>query len=253
MRAAAAVTDSRFGMKPPFLVPLALAAVGGACGRVPAMARWYTRSDERVLWYHATAEKRIALTIDDGPAATTDSILDVLTRHGAKATFFLIGSRVAGNEEVVRRMIRDGHEVANHMLYDIPSARLAPDTFQLHFARTDSILRSFGVGPVWFRPGSGRFNEAMLEFLCDRGFVGVLGDVYPFDTAIRSAAFAVDFIVERTRPGSIIILHDGHGRGNRTARVLAHALPALAAAGYRVMTLTELVGNAEHSPCESRS
>jgi peptidoglycan-N-acetylglucosamine deacetylase len=240
-------------MKPPRLVPLAtLAALLAACGRVPAVARWYTRADERVLWYHTTSEKLVALTIDDGPAATTDSLLDVLAAHGARATFFIIGSRVPANEAVVRRMIREGHEVANHMLFDVPSAKLAPDTFALHFARTDSILRSFGVQPVWFRPGSGRFNEHMLEFVCARGSIGVLGDVYPFDTAIRSAGFAADVILERTRPGSIIILHDGEKRGYRTARVLAHVVPVLARAGYRIVTLTELaraaasVGRASH-------
>src|SRR5215212_4346880 len=124
-------------MKTPRLVPFAVAAVNRACGRVPAVARWYTRADERVLWYGATSEKLVALTIDDGPAATTDSILDVLASHGAHATFFLIGSRVEGNEHLVRRMLREGHEVANHMLLDIPSAKLTPDAFRRHFLRTD--------------------------------------------------------------------------------------------------------------------
>ena len=222
-------------------MPMALAALTTACGRVPAVARWYTRADDGVLWYAPTSEKLIALTIDDGPAASTDSILDVLGAHGAKATFFLIGSHIEGNEDVVRRLIREGHEVANHMLFDVPSAKLSPDTFALHFTRTDSILRSFGAEPVWFRPGSGRFNDRMLALLCEVGSIGVLGDVYPFDAAIPSAGFAVDFITQRARPGSIIIMHDGKGRGRRTARALAYVLPTLQRAGYRVVTLTELM------------
>jgi peptidoglycan/xylan/chitin deacetylase (PgdA/CDA1 family) len=226
------------------LVPLGLLTLLAACGRVPAAARWYTRADERVLWYHPTSEKLVALTIDDGPSARTDSILDVLARHGARATFFIIGAHVEGNEEVVRRLLRDGHEVANHTWLDVPSASLSPDTFQLHFTRTDSLLRSFGARPVWFRPGSGRFNARMLELICAHGSVPVLGDVYPFDTAIRSVGFAADFLLERTRPGSIIILHDGPDRAHRTARVLAHALPILSRAGYRVVTLTELARTA---------
>jgi peptidoglycan-N-acetylglucosamine deacetylase len=213
--------------------------------RVPGIARWYTRADDRVLWYVPTAEKLVALTIDDGPAATTGSLLDVLATHRAKATFFLIGSHVTGRGTVVRRLLREGHEVANHMLLDVPSAKLSPDTFEIHFARTDSILRSFGAEPAWFRPGSGRFTRHMLRFLAARGATGVLGDVYPFDAAIPSAAFAAHYIIRRTRPGSIIILHDGPRRGHRTAHVLVHVLPTLERAGYRVVTLSQLVRKAE--------
>jgi peptidoglycan/xylan/chitin deacetylase (PgdA/CDA1 family) len=69
-----------------------------------------------------TRAKAVALTLDDGPdAATTPAILDLLRQHGARATFLLITSRVPGNEELVRRMLAEGHEIGNHMPRDEPS------------------------------------------------------------------------------------------------------------------------------------
>lgn len=214
-----------------------------SCGRVPGLVRWYMRADDRVIWYQPDVENLVALTIDDGPAVgATAEILDVLDEHDARATFFLIGSHAAREGEIVRRILREGHEVGNHMLFDQPSARLSPETLRTHFVQTDSILRSFGARPAWFRPGAGRFNENMLDLLCEKGAAAALGDVYPFDTLITSEDFAADYVVRRARPGSVLILHDGPERGRRTARVLARALPLLRRAGYRVVSLTELVG-----------
>ena len=71
-------------------------------------------SGERMLYLH-DSDRHIALTIDDGPDPnTTGRILDVLLEHEAKATFFLIGENIAGNEAIVRRMLAEGHEIGNH-------------------------------------------------------------------------------------------------------------------------------------------
>src|SRR5437016_5065317 len=75
----------------------------------------------RIVWFVETDKPLMALTIDDGPDATgTRAILDVLARHGARATFFLLADNIRGNEELVSRLLAEGHEIGNHMLRDEP-------------------------------------------------------------------------------------------------------------------------------------
>jgi peptidoglycan-N-acetylglucosamine deacetylase len=217
------------------------AGITRAFGRHPYLLRLLTGGGKEIVYRVALTERFVALTIDDAPSPTsTPAILDVLNGIGSRATFFLIGSYVKGNEAVVKRLVREGHEIGNHMLHDIPSRRLPLEAFRQQFLETDLILRRFTDKLHWFRPGSGWVSTAMLEVIRNAGYRGVLGDVYPFDVHIPSVGFASEVIVRATRPGSIIILHDGHARGQRTTSVLSRAVPALKHMGYRVVTLSEL-------------
>jgi peptidoglycan/xylan/chitin deacetylase (PgdA/CDA1 family) len=187
-----------------------------------------------------TSERAVAITIDDGPDPEgTPEILAVLREHGAHATFFLISSRVKGQESLVRRIVAEGHEIGNHLTREQPSIRLAPETFAAAVAEADTALAPFG--PLkWLRPGGGLFNANMLQTIDRAGYRCALGSIYPFDPHLRSATIAAAYIVANTRPGAVIILHDGGARGPRTAETLRRALPELQARGYRGVTLTEL-------------
>jgi peptidoglycan/xylan/chitin deacetylase (PgdA/CDA1 family) len=196
--------------------------------------------DARVLYSVDLDERVVALTIDDGPdPATTPAILDVLRDHGARATFFVVGERIAGNEALLHRMVREGHEVANHMLRDRPSIELDPQTFEAALLQTRDALRPYPA-TRWFRPASGYYDDAMLDILDTHGLQCVLGNVYPLDAHIGWSWLHRTWIRWRARAGSITILHDGGRRGKRTTRTLAGVLPHLAKKGYRVVTLTEL-------------
>ena len=194
-----------------------------------------------VLYYVETEAPVVALTIDDGPdRQTTQEILDVLGKYEASATFFLIGDRIEGNEDLVSEIMRAGHELGNHMTRDEPSFRLSLDEFEENLREADSVLSRFAQ-PSWLRPGSGWYNRPMLEVARSHGYRLALGSVYPYDAQIPLSPFAVSLILRRLRPGSIIILHDGGGRGRRTAATLRTILPELGRRGYRVITLSELV------------
>ena len=136
-----------------------------------------------------TQELVVALTIDDGPdPVETPKILDVLKQHGAQATFFLITSRVPGNEEILQRMVVEGHELANHLIYDQPSIQLSDDEFKSQLLEAGEILSVFGE-VRWFRPGSGWYRNGMLEIVEENGYRCALGSVYPFDPQIGSSWF----------------------------------------------------------------
>ncbi|MEA3339422.1 MAG: chitin deacetylase family protein [Chloroflexota bacterium] len=198
----------------------------------------------QVAYFVETEEPFVALTIDDGPdSAATPKILDALERHDAHATFFLITNHMAGNEEIVRRIVEEEHELANHLTADEPSILLAPSDFEEQLLEADDALSEFSPVPRpvrWFRPGAGWYNSAMLSILDKHGYQCALGSVHPFDPQIPSAWFATHYILSNVRPGSIIILHDYEKRGERTATTLAAILPELNKRGFRVVTLSEL-------------
>src|SRR5215207_9542159 len=108
------------------------------------VVRWLSRRFPDVLFQEANAGPLVALTFDDSPHVTsTPRILDVLAAHDAHATFFMIGEHVAGNEEVVHRLINEGHELGNHMLSDAPSARLSAAEFERQLLQMHEVLAGF--------------------------------------------------------------------------------------------------------------
>jgi peptidoglycan/xylan/chitin deacetylase (PgdA/CDA1 family) len=196
----------------------------------------------QVVWLVPTQEPVVALTIDDGPdSLTTPAILDLLRKHGAHATLFVITERVAANEDLLARAVEEGHELGNHLNTDDPAILLDPPEFERQLLASHRVLEQFGA-VRWFRPGSGWFNEAMLSILQRYSYRCALGTVYPFDAQIRSERFAATYVLWNVRPGSIIVLHDHGGRGLRTATALASILPELQRRGFRVVTLSELAG-----------
>lgn len=212
--------------------------------RVEPAYRMVMDPDPRVLVTVPTERRQVALTIDDGPdPAWTAEILDLLREHGAGATFFLISGRVPGNEDLVRRMVREGHEIGNHMTDKRPSIDLSPGEFRASLAEAHRVLSGFQE-LKWFRPGSGWYDEDMLEAMDAYGYRLALSDLYPVDTRISAPELTARYLLWNAEPGSVIILHDGGERGRNTLRTLQWLLPELERSGFEVVTLSELADNA---------
>ncbi len=204
--------------------------------------------DPRVLYAIDTDAPVVALTIDDGPhPQSTLRILDVLAEHEASATFFVTTSHVPGNEPVLEAIVAAGHELGNHHMRDVPSIELGPGEFERGLVEAHEVLSAWS-SPHWFRPASGWYHDWMLDILDAHGYRAALGTVYPLDAQIPSVGLASWWIARRAVAGSIIILHDGGGRGDRTAQVLERSLPGLHARGLEVVTLSELVERAGSRP-----
>jgi peptidoglycan/xylan/chitin deacetylase (PgdA/CDA1 family) len=203
--------------------------------------------DSRVLYSAEIDERVVALTIDDAPdGETTPEILAVLERHGARATFFVIADQIPGNEDLLHRIVSEGHELGNHMTRDEPSFELSPDDFERELLRAETLLAPFD-GTHWFRPGSGYYDDDMLEILDRHGYRCVLGSVYPVDAQLPWSGLAAWWIDSQARPGAVIILHDRGERGRRTVETLGEALPSLHRRGYRVVSLSDLAALGERS------
>jgi peptidoglycan/xylan/chitin deacetylase (PgdA/CDA1 family) len=203
---------------------------------IDQLARWHPGCLYRV----PTQAPIVALTIDDGPdPISTPAILAELRRQGARATFFLITERVRGQEQLVRTITSQGHELGNHFTRDRASIRLSSSAFEADLLLAHQVLASYGA-VKWARPGSGWYSRAMIGVMRRHEYRCALGSVYPFDAMIPSAGFAARYIIGHTRPGAVVVLHDGGSRGRRTAKVLSEVLPELRRRGYRVVSLSEL-------------
>ncbi|MEM6821388.1 MAG: polysaccharide deacetylase family protein [Verrucomicrobiota bacterium] len=154
---------------------------------------------------------RIALTYDDGPTPRiTDKILNDLAERNVKATFFMIGRKVLQNPSLAKEVADAGHELANHTfthptLNRLPNNRVFDELKKCQ----DAIGEVTGQDPVWFRPPYGAFRNGNQGPIARSHHLGVAyWSVDPRDWARPGARKITSHILNRTRPGSIILLHD---------------------------------------------
>lgn len=170
--------------------------------------KWYSS----VFWYAQTIEKVCSLTIDDAPSSMTAEILNVLKKYNITATFFIMSNRVEKYQAVIRRMVQEGHTLGNHLTQDEPSIDLSDQEFEQKLLQCDAVLSLYQNQTKghtkWMRPGSGFFSRSMLK-MCEKHHYNVcLGNTYAHDAQIKSVSVNTWYYQHRTRPGSILIMHD---------------------------------------------
>lgn len=239
-------------MKVLLSVLIGVALLGLAAVTAPRVAvMWAQWRSPEVVFSVSTDDRVVALTLDDGPSSATPRLLDVLAKHGARATFFLIGEHLRERPEVARRIVEEGHEVGHHMMEDRPSRALSGEAFEARFEAMDELLDDLGGSDV-FRPGAGWYDDRMVREVRERGYRTVLGSVYPFDVHLPAPRLLSWYVLRSTGPGAILVLHDGPERGLRTAEILDRVLPELRRRGYRIVTVSTLLSRASDASVELR-
>lgn len=149
----------------------------------------------------------VALTFDDGPrAATTGRLLDELALREVPATFFLLGHRLQGNEELVRRMAREGHQIGIHTFDHVPVTGLSRQDFGLQVGGVRAQLRDIlGDGEFWLRPPYGQ-ADGNTRAWADSPIV--LWSVDPEDWKDHDVSRIVSAVTDQVKDGDIILLHD---------------------------------------------
>ena len=183
----------------------------------------------------------IAITFDDGPhPELTPKLLDILKARGVKATFFMVGQMVVQHPEIVKRMVDEGHEVANHSWSHPALTKLGADGVRKQLVNTsDAIEKACGVRPKVMRPPYGATNAALNRKINDDyGMKVILWSVDPLDWKYRNSARVESAILEGTTPGGIILSHDIHGT---TVDAMPGTIDALLAKGYKFVTVSELI------------
>lgn len=173
--------------------------------------------------------------------------MEILKANGATATFFVIGAQVKGREELLRGLLREGNELGNHAMHDEPSRFLSNDALKEQIGSVEKIVQEayravqLQAPPKYFRPGSGLFNSRIRRVVSELGYRLVLGSVYPHDPQIPYWRLNAKHVLSMLRPGAIIICHD---RRKWTAPMLRKVLPEAKRRGYRVVTVTKLLEEA---------
>lgn len=181
--------------------------------------------------------RRVALTFDDGPSSYTPQILKILRERKAKATFFMLGQQVAANPSAARRVLAAGHELANHS-YSHP---MLPSFSELSSANR-VIRRATGFKPCLFRPPYGALNSSVISSARTLGMKSVLWDIDTVDWSSPGSA-AIRARGSDAGRGSIVLMHDGGGPRSQTVEALPGMIGNLRARGYRLVTVTQLLGN----------
>jgi peptidoglycan-N-acetylglucosamine deacetylase len=167
----------------------------------------------------------IALTFDDGPDPVyTPKLLDLLHEKGVKATFFVIGKRADQHPEILRRTWAEGHLIGNHTWSHYPLfCFLMPGRLRSEIERcTESVVRSCGFRPRFFRSPVGLRHPLLAPFLENAGLEYISWSIRTLDTFTTDSSVLIQRILNKATSGDIILLHDHLPRGTD---VMLEALP----------------------------
>ncbi|WP_246231508.1 polysaccharide deacetylase family protein [Sporosarcina jiandibaonis] len=180
--------------------------------------------------------KKVALTFDDGPDPNvTTKILASLEKYDAKATFFMLGSRVEYYPEIAKDVANAGHELGNHTWTHPDLTNSSIKKINSEITRTSSIIENVtGEKVVLFRPPYGAINKKVRQ---QTKLPVILWDIDTLDWKHRNAKQLLSYVKKNTRDGSIILMHDIH---QSTADGLDAVLAYLESEGYTFVTVSEL-------------
>ena len=182
--------------------------------------------------------KAVALTFDDGPSPKTTPIaLELLKKYNAKGTFFMVGHAVEGNEEIVKQVVAEGHQIGNHSWDHPVLTKISLEKAKSQINDTTAALKkASGLDVHIMRPPYGAINET-IQAAVDQSFI--LWDVDTLDWKNRNTA-SIMKEVKKAQPGSIILMHDVH---QTTIDALPLILQYLTEQGFEMVTIEELMGD----------
>ncbi len=204
---------------------------------------YYVGSDFfiKIVCSAITDKKEIAISFDDGPATNyTPEILQLLKQDNIKATFFCIGNRIAGNENILKQIKDDGHIIGNHSYshhfwFDMYSSKKMLDDLKQMDHEMEKVI---GVKPKLFRPPYGVTNPNVKKAIINGGYIPVGWSVRSMDTVIKDEKKLLDKINKSIKPGAVFLFHD-------TSKTTLDALPAFMRevknSGYAIIPLDKLL------------
>jgi peptidoglycan/xylan/chitin deacetylase (PgdA/CDA1 family) len=190
----------------------------------------------------------IALTFDDGPNATlTPKLLDLLAARHLKATFFVVGQNAADHPEILKRAVREGHEIGNHSWSHPNLGKMSDESVRRELQRTeDAIVAAIGKKPVLMRPPYGSITARQKKWIHEEfGYRIILWDVDPLDWKRPGPSVVTARILKETKAGSIVLSHDIHPP---TIEAMPATFDQLMKKGFKSVTVTELIGMATPIP-----
>ena len=182
---------------------------------------------------------KVALTYDDGPTpGVTDVILEQLSSSHAKATFFVIGQRARAHPALARRIVEEGHEIANHSYTHPDLAKLPDVVVSREIQDTQRTIEDIcGVTPRYFRPPYGSFRATQGAIARACRLQVIIWSIDPQDWRKPGAATIAARVTSPTAPGDIILCHDLHSQTAAASRLF---IPRLAE-NFSLVSLSSLL------------
>lgn len=183
--------------------------------------------------------RQIAFVFEDGPSPyVTPLLLDALKKHGMKATFAVSGQNLESNPGLARRIVAEGHEIANHT-YSLPDLkRLSPQGIVREIrAAEEAIVRVAGVKPKFFRATNGELNESLRDLVQKEGYAVLDSTLDSGDWRNPSQAKLMRVILDGAKPGSVILAHESFPK---SAKQMPAVFDALVKRGFVFCTASEL-------------
>lgn len=188
-----------------------------------------------------TTDKVVSITFDDGPHLTvTPEVLNVLKAFNAKASFFLIGNKIKGKEDVVSRILEEGHLIGNHTwTHDHKFGFFSKEKVAEELQQTKGFIEEqFDKKVRFFRPPAGVTNPRIKAVAKAQNYDVIGWNIRSLDTVIKSEQKVFDRIKRQIKPGGIILIHDIFPN---TATLVEKLLIYLQKTGYQVIPLDQLI------------
>ncbi len=189
-----------------------------------------------------TKETRIYLTFDVGyENGNTASILDTLKKHSVSATFFVVGTYIESEPELIKRMTEEGHIVGNHTWHHPDMSQIATmDSFKKELVDVENAYREVTGEEMtkFYRPPQGKYSETNLQMAQDldyKTFFWSLAYVDWYDDNQPSKEEAFEKLLGRIHPGAIVLLHS---TSDTNALILDELIQKWEEMGYTIRPLT---------------
>ena len=221
----------------------ATAAVAGGYQSMAPTGQWYGRT----FTHSPRGTRQLALTYDDGPNDPhTLRLLEVLARHNARATFFLIGRYVEQRAEIVREIAKAGHMIGNHTFsHPLLIFKSESETREELTRCREAIHDATGEHSNLFRPPFGGRRPATLRMARELGLEPIMWSITGYDWNAPPAAAIENKVSRRIHGGDVVLLHDGGHKAmgaDRSQTVIAtdRLIQRYKADGYKFGTIAEM-------------
>lgn len=182
-----------------------------------------------------TNKKIIALTFDDGPNYNTSKILEILNKYNVSATFFVLGSKISGNEKILETMNEYGMEIGNHTYSHKLMTKMDNEHIIKEIKDTNELIYSvIGKYPKVVRPSYGSFNKKIKESI---NMPIIIWDIDTLDWKSHNSSKIVSRIMNKVSDGDIILMHDIY---SATVKAVEIVVPKLLSEGYQIVSVSEL-------------
>lgn len=193
------------------------------------------------------ANNLCAITFDDGPSKHTERLLDILFAHSVRATFFVLGDRAARNPATIQRMLKEGHEVANHTYSHKNLRHMPEDAQRQELGRVQEVLTSYGADSRLLRPPFGRYDAITVRLVAEMGMRVALWSADSQDWQRRASLASINSVYGIPARSGVILFHDTH---KPTVDAMDEILAGFEAGQCRFVTMSEFLRLAEEHPPE---